>query len=91
MSAWLTVTDQDAEISTIWDSAIADLPDEPFRLALSVAHAGYLLSQPNPSAGLELLVKVLVTPGVPPVEADALQVLRTGDSTPMPRKRRGNR
>ena len=48
---------QDAEVSRIWESAIAGLPNEPSQLALTVAYASYLLGQPNPGTGVELPVK----------------------------------
>jgi len=61
----------------VWESAIAALPEESARLALTVAYAGYLLGRPDSGAGVELLVKVLRTPGVSgPVEADARRLLR---------------
>ena len=77
LSARLAETDRDAEVSTVWESAIAALPEEPARLALTVAYAGYLLGRPDSGASAELLVKVLRTPGVPgPVEVDARRLLR---------------
>jgi len=65
------------EVSQIWESAIAALPDASSRLALTVEYARHQLGEPDTSAGVELLVGVLMTPGVPgPVEADARQLLR---------------
>ena len=78
-------TDRDAEVSDVWESAIAGLAQEPSRLALTVAYASYLLSQPSSGAAVELLVRVLIAAGLPgPVEADARQLLRgTRESTPV--------
>ena len=77
LSARLAETDRDAEVGNVWESAIVALPEESARLALTVAYAGYLLGRPDPGAGVELLVKVLRTPGVSgPVEADARRLLR---------------
>ena len=64
-------------MSTIWEATIAGLSDVSSRLALSVAYANYQLGQPDPSPGVNLLVTVMTTPGVPgPIEANARQLLR---------------
>jgi len=77
LGARLTETGRDAEVTTVWESAIAGLPEDSARLALTVASAGYLLGGPDADAGVKLLVRVLITPGVPgPVEADARRLLR---------------
>ena len=65
------------EAHQIWESAITDLPEESWRLALTVAYAGCLLGQPDRDAGVDLLVRILTVAEVPgPVEADARQLLR---------------
>jgi hypothetical protein len=65
------------EISTTWESAIAFLTEASSRLALTVAYSAYQLSQPDAGTGVELLLTVLMAPGVPgPVQADARQLLR---------------
>jgi tetratricopeptide (TPR) repeat protein len=68
---------RDSEISQIWESAIAGLPDELSRLTMLVAKARHLLGLPDLRGGVELLTKVLTTPGIPgPAEADARRLLR---------------
>ena len=86
LSARLGEADRGAEVSRVWEAAIAGLPDKSSTLALSVGYASYLLSQPDPGSGTEMLVIVLTTPGVPgPVEAEARQLLRgSGGSIPKP-------
>ena len=77
LAARLTEADRGAEVSEVWEAAIAGLLRESSQLALSVAYASYLLDQPDPGKGIELLAKVLNTEGLPgPVEADARQLLR---------------
>jgi hypothetical protein len=77
LSARLTETGGGSEVGKVWESAIAGLPNEPSRLALTVAYAHWLSGQPDAGAGVELLVKVLIMPGAPgPVEADARRLLR---------------
>jgi len=77
LSARLTETGGGAEVGKVWESAIAGLPDEPPRLALTVAYARFMLGQPDAGAGVDLLIKVLIMPEAPgPVEADARQLLR---------------
>ena len=64
------------EVRKIWESAFVGLPNESSQLALSVAYAAYLLGQPDHDAGMETLVNVLMTPGLPgPVKAGARQLL----------------
>jgi hypothetical protein len=77
LSNRLTEAGCDAEGGTAWETAIAGMPHESSRLALSVAHASYLLSRPDHGPGVELLVKVLNTPGLPSrVEVSARKLLR---------------
>jgi tetratricopeptide (TPR) repeat protein len=77
LSGRLAEVGREAEASGAWESAIADLPEEPAKLSLSVAYAYHLLGQPSPKAGVELLISVLATPGLPgQVEANARSLLR---------------
>ena len=77
LSMRLTETSRAAEVSQIWVSAMTALPDASSQLVLTVALASFLLSLPNARPGVELLAKVLMTPGIPrPVEEKARRQLR---------------
>ena len=76
----LTQAGREGKAVKAWELAIAGLPEQSSRLALTLAYAKYQLDHPDADvrAGTELVAGILATPEVPgPVEADARQLLRS--------------
>ena len=74
----LSSAGRESDVEQMWEFAIATLADRPSRWTLNVAHARHLLQlEETAEAGVNILVDVVTTVGVPPlVQAEAQHVLR---------------